>query len=231
MRFAIVACTAAAALLTATAASAAVEISIGYSYNGGSVVSLANGFVTPGDTLNYTGPLTKGAFKIQSIDTSFGPMPDLLNTEAKVSALNATCASPCTLDIYVTMQNLQPWMLGDNTLISSLAATTGNKTTLSTFYNADNALWGKETALQHVYYTGVTGVSGDNTEDPSGLFSVTEQFHLTKLSNTALTNTMHATIDLGTNPVPEPATWALMILGFGSTGAMLRRRRMSLAAA
>jgi hypothetical protein len=31
-------------------------------------------------------------------------------------------------------------------------------------------------------------------------------------------------------PVPEPATWAMMILGFGATGAMVRRRR-TLAAA
>jgi hypothetical protein len=29
-----------------------------------------------------------------------------------------------------------------------------------------------------------------------------------------------------TGVVPEPATWALMILGFGGAGAMLRRRRM-----
>jgi hypothetical protein len=29
----------------------------------------------------------------------------------------------------------------------------------------------------------------------------------------------------GGNEVPEPSTWALMILGFGSAGAMLRRRR------
>jgi hypothetical protein len=28
-------------------------------------------------------------------------------------------------------------------------------------------------------------------------------------------------------PVPEPASWALMILGFGSVGAMVRRRRMA----
>jgi hypothetical protein len=30
----------------------------------------------------------------------------------------------------------------------------------------------------------------------------------------------------GGNAVPEPSSWALMILGFGSAGAMLRRRRM-----
>jgi hypothetical protein len=32
----------------------------------------------------------------------------------------------------------------------------------------------------------------------------------------------------GGNEIPEPSTWALMILGFGSAGAMLRRSRRSL---
>jgi hypothetical protein len=32
------------------------------------------------------------------------------------------------------------------------------------------------------------------------------------------------------NAVPEPAAWALMIVGFGSAGAMLRRRRAAIAA-
>lgn len=34
-----------------------------------------------------------------------------------------------------------------------------------------------------------------------------------------------------TGGVPEPATWALMLLGFGSAGAMLRRRRDAMLAA
>lgn len=33
----------------------------------------------------------------------------------------------------------------------------------------------------------------------------------------------------GGNEIPEPATWALMILGFGAAGAMLRRSRRGLA--
>lgn len=33
----------------------------------------------------------------------------------------------------------------------------------------------------------------------------------------------------GTGPIPEPATWALMILGFGAAGATLRRRRVAAA--
>jgi hypothetical protein len=35
--------------------------------------------------------------------------------------------------------------------------------------------------------------------------------------------------DLVQTGVPEPGTWALMILGFGAAGAMLRRRRLALA--
>ncbi len=31
------------------------------------------------------------------------------------------------------------------------------------------------------------------------------------------------------NPVPEPATWAMMIMGFGGVGAVIRRRRLVVA--
>jgi hypothetical protein len=33
------------------------------------------------------------------------------------------------------------------------------------------------------------------------------------------------TVDLAFAPVPEPATWAMMIIGFGAAGSMVRARR------
>ncbi len=36
-------------------------------------------------------------------------------------------------------------------------------------------------------------------------------------------------VALQAGAVPEPGAWALMIMGFGGVGAMVRRRRMILA--
>jgi hypothetical protein len=52
--------------------------------------------------------------------------------------------------------------------------------------------------------------------------------HVNFTSASDLIGVGHIRID-GAGAVPEPATWALMILGFGGAGAMLRRRRAALA--
>jgi hypothetical protein len=67
--------------------------------------------------------------------------------------------------------------------------------------------------------------------------SVIQQFNIPLLANTAYTVTiggsstnlaaaMSGNITIHqVNAVPEPATWALMLLGFAGTGFVLRRRR------
>lgn len=40
-------------------------------------------------------------------------------------------------------------------------------------------------------------------------------------------NSITISYQVNNNAIPEPSTWALMILGFGSAGAMLRSRRQS----
>src|SRR6476646_7874042 len=66
--------------------------------------------------------------------------------------------------------------------------------------------------------------------------SVIQQFGLPLLGNTAYTVTIggnstnaaagiSGNITLQANPVPEPATWAMMLLGFAGIGMVVRRRR------
>lgn len=68
---------------------------------------------------------------------------------------------------------------------------------------------------------------------------VTQQFNFTATSTSALltfssaqNNPFGAAIDnVRDAAVPEPATWAMMLVGFGGLGAMLRRKRRQLAIA
>ena len=54
---------------------------------------------------------------------------------------------------------------------------------------------------------------------PDAAFALTEQYHIVATGS----GVANSTIDI--DSVPEPATWGLMILGFGGVGAMTRNRR------
>lgn len=62
------------------------------------------------------------------------------------------------------------------------------------------------------YHTAITGVSAYNTQV------------WMNLDTTSMTSPVQFTLS-GFKGVPEPATWALMILGFGGIGTALRRQK------
>ncbi|HEY3951536.1 PEPxxWA-CTERM sorting domain-containing protein [Phenylobacterium sp.] len=70
---------------------------------------------------------------------------------------------------------------------------------------------------------------------PAAAFSLTtnDTYDVT-LSLSGLPNgdtiSVENVVKYGTGAIPEPASWALMLLGFGSAGALLRRRRQAVAA-
>ena len=80
----------------------------------------------------------------------------------------------------------------------------------------------------------IWGGSPPGTGDRSQGFRVYYDFHGAKVSSITLSSDINAfEFDglAGTLAVPEPASWALMIMGFGGVGAALRsRRRPALAA-
>ena len=67
------------------------------------------------------------------------------------------------------------------------------------------------------------GVPNDNWLGNSGFFHLGNGESVTLAAD-------HLTVDIQGGAVPEPATWGLMLLGFGGAGALLRRRRAQFAA-
>jgi hypothetical protein len=60
-----------------------------------------------------------------------------------------------------------------------------------------------------------------------GPYSVTTRYTV----NAPTTGSSFNTISIHNSTVPEPGAWALMIMGFGSAGAMIRSRRRQAVAA
>lgn len=72
------------------------------------------------------------------------------------------------------------------------------------------------------------GSQTDPNLNPVVLFSITGA-DVSSLASLRLSSTQNAfeTDNFAVNAVPEPATWAMMLLGFGAMGMSLRRRRSS----
>ena len=92
-------------------------------------------------------------------------------------------------------------------------------------------------------YFGIHFGAAKGATMPPGLDSQATAFYVVDFGNTG-GNTLHLNYSGSSNiavystkdkpfdvPVPEPATWAMMIIGFGGVGAMVRRRREGLNAA
>jgi hypothetical protein len=77
--------------------------------------------------------------------------------------------------------------------------------------------------VEHTLFSSVTGANGNlrfgGVTDASGMTNIsiysTNQYDVIELDNVSYRG----------GAVPEPATWAMMLVGFGGLGAALRRRR------
>lgn len=80
-----------------------------------------------------------------------------------------------------------------------------------------------------VYFFPLGGATKQNMNWKTESFTFTAFDTSVKLSFSATADDAYGPAIDNVRAVPEPATWALMILGFGGAGAMLRKRRVQFA--
>jgi hypothetical protein len=207
---------AAAALVSFSApANAAIYIGLQQAgVNGGAITQVATGATGASYMADY------GTFTMTLTTGLQGVLPVLLESTAVAQA-----ASGGTLDVYITRDFINDFAnpMGFRSSFSTTALTSGWTLTSRTYWNADNSKFGTSNLIST--FNGVPSAGFSESQyTPSlvaGPYSVTERY--TIVASSAGQSNSGISIAV----VPEPGTWALMIMGFGGAGAMLRSRRRS----
>jgi len=175
--------------------------------NGGAITTEASG---SGST-NFVGPYGSFVFNsVNATDVVASGLPMLLTS----NTLNFSSTSGGTLDVWVTAQGLSV----PGAAVPLLSAFTVNglvnsTVTENTFYNGTQ-ISTFSTSSQTADFAALSGAL-----NLSGPFSVTEEYVITSQAGGSANLT--ATI----SAVPEPATWAMLLVGFAGVGFMAYRGR------
>jgi hypothetical protein len=214
------------AVVTASAADATVYIA--YSYGGGPVTLAA------WDPTDATWSATIAPnLKVTTTSGSAGTLPSVLDSNVSVRYTAGAGPAPLPLDIFVTVDNLASIVgkfdsgLTENQLIGNWSITE------STFVSASNALYGG-TLLASNAFNGPSTLTAtfdalSGNFSLAGPYSVTHQYHIIAPTS-GPTSLALSTISVTATAVPEPATWVLMLGGFGLAGLSLRGRSVKVRA-
>ena len=203
-----------ALLVTLASAADASVVTIGFSVGGGAPAVLATGT----NSATITAPVPTGTNSITAFAAPALPT-DLLDS----TSLNITTAGPLTFSVFVTAQGLTS-PTGLNTFQSNFTSNTlpaGWSVTEATFIDAGNGLFTTGSPLSTATFNAIgTSVKTALGNAGAGPYSLTEVYTV----NATGAGTVLSTISMSA-AVPEPSTWAMMILGFIGVGFMAYRRR------
>jgi hypothetical protein len=213
-----------AALLMASAASASVTVS---SFAQGWVNSFGQGNGAVDDNNTFTG--NENGARYNSWAAFYIPTGVFTSADLEILASPYGVASPNQVNMYsvtTAYGALQNGTVGvaiyDDLGAGSLYGFANILDGLTTTHLGGTALADINAAAGSIFIVGFTNATL-NLQDPNNV-------DLGVYTNGNEPDHPVLTLDT-TAAVPEPATWAMMITGFGLAGATLRRRRSALAAA
>jgi hypothetical protein len=203
----------AAFLVTLASGADASVVTIGVSADGGPLVTT---FGT--NSAVFTG--SAGVFNINTISATAAPALPIDLLDSTSLDVVSTAGGLHTLTVFITAQGLLS-PTGFNTFVSNFTENTlpaGYSVLEQTFISSANALF-TGTLLSSASFTNIgTSVQSALADAGSGPYSLTEKYTITANG----TGSTLSTINM--SAVPEPSTWAMMILGFIGVGFMAYRR-------
>lgn len=208
---------AAAALMTFSATAADAAVYLGFEQDGGGIVTVD----TDAAIVMFGGAF--GNFEVNVFSGTDGVYPQLLGTSGHARNLGGGDAG--VLDVYVTVTDLTTVPTGFFSSFASNVLPTGWSLQLRTYADAGNGLYGGALLSDKTFTTIDTFEEDLNFDVGASPYSVTARYTITAPTNGEMLG------NAAIAAIPEPGTWALMIMGFGGAGAMLRSRRKALVAA
>jgi hypothetical protein len=107
--------------------------------------------------------------------------------------------------------------------------TAGWTVTLASYVDDNNGVF--TTSGAGVYNTASNAFTTLGALAVTGYAPVTGTYSVTERYTISATKAGQSNSAINMTAVPEPASWAMMISGFGMMGAMIRRRRSAMATA
>lgn len=167
-----------------------------------------------------------GSYEVNLVTGSDAVFPVLFGSTDNT---HSSTGGAGTIDVWVTLTDVTE-VDGLTHFLTSFGISQlnpGYTLTSYSYVDTSNSVYGTETLLaQHTFTTTGAGLDiGKAVDVGAGPFSITTRYTVTGSGTGGAFGT------IGVAAVPEPGTWALMIMGFGGAGAMLRSRRRALVAA
>jgi hypothetical protein len=208
---------AALAVTSSFAASASATVYLGFQHNAGAIVTVD----TDAAIVAFAGAF--GDFEVNVYSGTDGVYPQLLGTSGHTR--NNSGGDAGTLDVYVTVTDLATIPAHFLSSFTTNVLPAGWTMTTATYANDDNALWGiGGTLLSTKTFGGIGTFQHVGDATLAAPYSITARYTITAPTHG------ESLANISVAGIPEPGAWALMIMGFGAAGALLRRRRTTVAA-